>query len=229
MRFSTIALVAALGAASLWPAGVRASGPCSYFDDCTVDGWTAQAATVEVGTSGGIGGSCYLRCGDLPSPPISAIIAPASYYQVDWSLASGVCFCFKLDDDGWSSYTQPVSNLLYISNSTVTDGIRAVFILNTAINEGDGWHCYTAPLHTISSGDPLPSNGDGHWGFTGGSGSTWEDWNNLITNVNVAFFPGDIGGSPSQTEDFGVDNFCLGCIEVGTEPTTWGTLKALYR
>ena len=34
-------------------------------------------------------------------------------------------------------------------------------------------------------------------------------WNQLIQDVGLMWFPGDVNGSPSQTEDYGVDNVCI--------------------
>ncbi|MEZ5064293.1 MAG: hypothetical protein R3B81_06130 [bacterium] len=209
-----------------------AADVCSDFDTPgSLDGWTAEAATVTSSVPGPAG-TPYLLCGDQSSPPYSAIIAPSSYLG-SWLEVGALTFDLVLHNDGWPDEAHALSPVLHLKASVLEDvGERAVFIVDTPISDPDGpdsgWHHIVAPVH-LAVGS-LPANASGHWVVPQPIVNPVTDWNNLLENVQLFRFIADIAGSPTQLESFGLDNVCR--VDQGTvsvEETSWGRIKSEYR
>lgn len=183
---------------------------CTDFNDGTLQGWTVQAATA-VPTAPSGDGTEYMRCGDLPSPPTSAIIAPDAF-DGDWVAFRNLTFDIAIFEDGWDVTNELTVTVQIEAGELVGKGVRAAFVLETPITEpggsNPGWHSVVAPIYRIDD-LPLPGNAYGHWVLRGQITDPVATWNQLIQNVGLLWFPGDVNSSPSQTEDYGVDNVCL--------------------
>ncbi len=204
---------------------------CSDFNDNTLQGWHAEAATASV-SSPGADGTPYMRCGDLSSPPTSAIIAPA-IYTGSWADTYALEFDLILHDDGWQGEAHALSPVLHLKAS-VTEGLgeRTVFVVDWPVSDPDGtspgWHHIVAPVHPAMGGS-LPANEYGHREVPTPLVDPETDWNALLENVELFCFIADIAGSPMNFEDFGLDNICRKDIDpVATTPVSWGEVKSKY-
>lgn len=183
------------------------------FDDGSTQGWTAVGArppglvTAAPGPSG-LPGDRFLRFGDRSNaqpeealklfapPPITGglggVAATCGALELDFRVFEDndreVTFRLDLqvDPDGFAQGEPP--------------RIAAIFRLDDALTETDGWVHVVVPL---TLGNP-PSNASGEWVMAPGhSAAAWDD---LLAAADVLFLPLELVGI---SEEYGVDNVRL--------------------
>ncbi len=165
----------------------------SDFEDGTLQGWTVEYTILNVTAGGPAGSTMFLRCEDEGVPEVSRLLAPPEFHG-DWT---GAVFCYDyrmIDVSGVDS----LRPYFVIRNGD----LAARFEWPAAISQSSGWQHVCAAVRAIAPGDPLPD------GWTMGSGTPIEKWNELIAGVNVIAFTIDIQGAVFS-EVLGFDNFML--------------------
>jgi len=170
---------------------------CDFFENQNIGSWTGINATVVDGLDGANG---VLSVSDNTNE--SWVINDT--YNSN-TVGSSICYSYNLINDGNANVVSPLTTQIYLTNNNndPNGGLFARFILTTAIDETDGWQDFIVPINTIANGTPLPGNNLGQWQMNNPT-----QWNTLVTSyTGVAFFV-DVAGSPAQTENFLIDNFC---------------------
>lgn len=176
---------------------------CTDFENGT-GGWTTNNAGSTIIQDGE---NHYLQTTDQSGA--SSFFNESKPLTGNWSeLLNGGCgtLCWDVNylfaGTGNDGSSQPNTITPYIAIHG--NGFSAYFLTNNLITAGDGWHSYCAPLKLINPGDPLPSNSDGHWVMSVGTGA---DWNSMLANITKLGFA--IDPTSYQGEKFGFDNICL--------------------
>jgi hypothetical protein len=206
------------------PRGEAAPLICTDFDNNSLNGWTTIAAQENISVQGPtlLNTDLYLHGGDEPSPPVSSINAPdPSLYLGDLQTNLGLNTapaCLEFD---YIVYNDGIDNSIYnvcphvTLKRNVTDfqDTRAVFYcvpgvrITEPAGSNPGWHHYKLPIR-MSSGGNIPSNPMGNWVISEAPNDAVH-WDQLMGGVARMYFLGDIAGSPSQNESYGIDNICL--------------------
>ncbi len=192
---------------------------CTDFEDSTFDGWQVNNTLESIKLDGA---NHYIETTDQSGP--STFFNSSKPLIGNWTTyLTGGCgsLCwdvtFLYGGDNYNGQTPPQTVTPYIT--IIGNGDTASFVTNGPITAGDGWHSYCAPLSLINTGDPLPSNSDGHWVMSVGSNSPW---NSLLSNVTSVRLPVD--PTSYQNERFGYDNICLKNTGDCTPPPQFGSI-----
>ncbi len=113
-----------------------------------------------------------------------------------------MCFDYKYIDDASQSTAGRTYMAIYQGPEDAPT-LLATFITNNNVSSNDPWQTFCANF-TPCVGGVLPSNADGFWRMSVGSGCA--DWNALISNVSGIRFPLDLNGNPDEVH--GYDNIC---------------------
>lgn len=180
---------------------------CTTFEDGSFDGWQNFNVSSSI-ENPSLDGNNYLQLHDESNGSWGY---NSTSYPDNWEELIGSCLCFdyKVFNDGHLDIISNVHPVIAIYNGStpMNSTMIASFSGNITITENDGWVHVCAPI-SFSSGDILPSNGDGNWNNFSGV-QTSADWNALLSNVGGITFGTDIAGSGAQTEIIGVDNICI--------------------
>lgn len=120
-----------------------------------------------------------------------------------------ICFDYRVFNDA-AAGSPRIRNTIRITGTANGQPVSAVFQLDTLnfiVTENSGWATICAPLNQIANGAPLPSNNIGTWVMSGGASPAL--WNQLVNSATQVSFSTDVVGSSIQTEEIGIDNFCI--------------------
>jgi hypothetical protein len=189
---------------------------CTYFEDDfgngQLDGWgpcpDAPNVTVWNAQGGPIGASdWYLRAKD----EANASALCAAFCPGDWIGAfrdaappgkkgcGQLCYYFRIFNDG-DPGPNPVPHAAAFTIYNDNAGISATFIGPT-VKEGDPWTYVCAPIYGLDINSKLPPG----WNMRNGApDGMWELLISDVTRMTIGF-----DWTPYQTEEIGVDDFCL--------------------
>ncbi len=195
------------------------SSTCIDFEDSTFNGWQVNNTLEAIKLDGT---NHYIETTDQSGP--STFFNSSKPLTGDWTqYLTGGCGSLCWDENylfagyGNDGSSQPIT--VTPSIRIYGNGFSAYFLTNTVITAGDGWHTFCAPLALINTGDPLPSNSQGHWVIDIGTNS---DWNSMLSNITQLRF--SIDPTSYQGERFGFDNICLSNTGDCTPPPMFGSL-----
>ncbi|MDP2106500.1 MAG: SdrD B-like domain-containing protein, partial [Desulfobulbaceae bacterium] len=179
---------------------------CTDFEDGTPGGWQVNNTLSTIILDGT---NHYVETTDLSG---ASSFFNATDNAGNWGSSLLVNGCGSLCWDvnylfagtGNDGSSQPITVTPSIAIFGV-NGLSATFVTNNLITAGDGWHSYCAPLMYLNTGDPLPSNANGHWVMA--AGTTYADWNDILNNVARVQF--GVDPTSYQSERFGFDNICI--------------------
>jgi len=170
---------------------------CEDFNDQSKGNWftynqfngnvTNTTSNMNANTAGasGIPGDFSLETKDISG---STILINLTDHVGDFTLQYGSCLCldYSLDIDQQGT-TYPRFYLFSDFDATLPTGpsnpmISAEFIDSSPISAGSGWSRICMPIDPCTGGI-LPSNNDGSWNITNGTGDDCVDWANLMSFV----------------------------------------------
>jgi hypothetical protein len=199
------------------------NGPCTDFDNkvpgsvqtnhsaslvTLLDNWSTRCADLQYSNTGSqLGASdVYLRGLDWGCGNAGSLMYNSIDYAGDW-LSFGSCFCydFRIFVNGNTVPAPPTNLSIYWGPDPLNTTYSARFVLTNPVSVADGWVTICPPIELADNAGNLPSNADGQWVLTKGSGAA--AWDSLIQNVTGVMYSLDIGASP--TEQYGFDNICF--------------------
>ncbi|MCK9364848.1 MAG: hypothetical protein M0P74_14775 [Syntrophales bacterium] len=200
----------------------QTTGPfCTDFEDGSASTWQVNNTLATVLSDGN---NHFIQTTDQAGA--SSFFNASSPLTGDWAaLLVNSCgsLCFDVNylyaGDPYNG-TNPPQTMTPSISIVGANGFAASFITTAPISAGSGWHSYCAPLASLNSGDPFPSNGDGHWVMA--PGATYTDWNDLLNNVIRVQLPVD--PTSYQHERFGYDNICIKDSGICVQPLPTATL-----
>ncbi|MGB0523976.1 MAG: hypothetical protein ACPGJS_13495 [Flammeovirgaceae bacterium] len=183
-----------------------AQNSCENFNG-GVGTWQASNAAISTSTTTPrADGTRYLKGDDGTSGPGTggSWLFSTSYNAEAITCGADLCYDYKVFNDGVNNSSPQMTSQIRIYQGTVgNQTLSATFVLNNPITENSAWLNVCAPIYPIT-GNQLPSNAQGQWVM-----SNPANWNTLIANFDGVAFNTDVAGSSFQTEDIGIDNFCL--------------------
>jgi hypothetical protein len=174
--------------------------PCFTFENAAAStNWVAEPTIlVQFVNTNPLDGS---TCVTLKDGPYGSIYSNIIDFKNIGQRFPGKCLCFDyyLINDGASG------SPLFYPTVYLNDGVNTIaFVSSTAVTEGSGWISVCAPIEHCTGG-ALPGNANGSW--TMSAGMTCTDFNNVLDNATMIYFPTDITSSPSEI--MSIDNVCV--------------------